>query len=292
VAKKHKKRNRDGKKTKRVKWSAATADRHILYEESVQCVEADLDFFRRVFRRKRGYPCRSLREDFCGTAALACEWIRRDPANTAIGVDLDRPTLDWGIEHHVARLGDAAKRLTLLQEDVLTVETTPVQAAAALNFSYQVFKDRETLRRYFRAVHHGLASDGIFFLDAFGGTEAMEAMDEDRRIVPETRPDGTRYAPFTYVWDQAEFNPIDHHMLCHIHFKFADGTEIKRAFTYDWRLWTLPELQELMREAGFSEVEVYMEGWDDEEDEADGIFRRRTKIENMVGWVAYVVGLK
>jgi hypothetical protein len=34
-----------------------------------------------------------------------------------------------------------------------------------------------------------------------------------------------------------------------------------------------------------------VEGWDDEADEADGIFRRKTYFENQAGWVAYVVGL-
>jgi hypothetical protein len=67
---------------------------------------------------------------------------------------------------------------------------------------------------------------------------------------------------------------------------------MERAFTYDWRLWTLPELQEILLEAGFQDAEVYMEGWDDEADEADGIFRRRTRFDNMAGWVGYVVGYR
>ena len=83
---------------------------------------------------------------------------------------------------------------------------------------------------------------------------------------------------------------VNHHILCHIHFKFPDKSKMKRAFTYDWRLWTLPELQELMLEAGFARADVYLEGWDDEEDEADGIFRRRKHFDNMAGWVGYVVG--
>jgi len=65
---------------------------------------------------------------------------------------------------------------------------------------------------------------------------------------------------------------------------------MKKAFTYDWRLWTLPELQELMQEAGFHDVSVYLEGWDDDADEADGIFRKRKQAENIPGWVGYVVG--
>ncbi len=279
------------KRRTRARLTAATADKHILYEASVQCVEADLDFFHRVFKKKRKRPYRLLREDFCGTAALACEFLRRNRENRAWGVDLHRPTLDWGIEHHVSRLGPEAERLTLLCENVLDVREPKVELVAALNFSYQVFKTREALGRYFRSVRESLTGDGLFVVDAFGGTSAMDAEEEDRPIVGGEAPDGTRLPRFTYVWDQAEFNIVNHDILCHIHFKFSDGTKIKRAFTYDWRLWTLPELQEIMLEAGFRSAEVYLEGWDDEEDEADGVFRRRTFFENQEGWVGYVVGI-
>ena len=45
-----------------------------------------------------------------------------------------------------------------------------------------------------------------------------------------------------------------------------------------------------MIEAGFASTEVYMEGWDDKEDEADGIFKRRKNFDNQEGWISYVVG--
>jgi len=77
--------------------------------------------------------------------------------------------------------------------------------------------------------------------------------------------------------------------VCHINFKLRDGTRMKKAFTYDWRLWTLPEMRELLLDAGFLSADVYVEGWDDEEDESDGIFRKRKYFENQEGWVAYVV---
>lgn len=280
------------KKTKKITLTAETADRHILYEESVQCVEADLDFFDRLSKTKRGRPYRLLKEDFCGTAALTSEFVRRHPENHAWGVDLHRPTLDWGIEHHLSRLGDSVGRVTLIKDDVMNIQQPKVELVAALNFSYSVFKTRDALRRYFKNSLDSLQDDGIFVVDAFGGTEAMEAMDEDRKIPASIGFDGKKMPAFTYVWDQARFNAITHELLCHIHFKFADGTMMKRAFTYDWRLWTLPELQEILLEAGFSSAEVYLEGWDEEEDEADGIFRRRTSFENMAGWVGYVVGVR
>ena len=61
-------------------------------------------------------------------------------------------------------------------------------------------------------------------------------------------------------------------MRCHIHFKFPDGSRIKNAFSYDWRLWTLPEVQELLAEAGFDRITVYWQGTDEETGEANGEF--------------------
>ena len=265
-------------------------DRHLLYSAAVQSVEADVDFFERVYRTTHGRRFRRLREDFCGTAVLACEWVRRREENRAWGVDLDRRTLDWGVRRYVPRLGPAAARLELIRGDVLETVTPKVDVVAALNFSYSVFKTRELLLRYFRRVRGSLRPAGLFVLDAYGGTEAICEDVERRRIAACKSFDGTKVAAFTYVWEQARFNPIDHHTVCYIHFKLRDGTELRRAFKYDWRLWSLPELREVMLEAGFAQADVYLEGWDDEEDETDGIFRRRTRFENMSGWVAYVVG--
>lgn len=273
------------KKEKRI-----VSDRHLLYSAAVQSVDSDLDFFQRIHKRKRKRPFRLLREDFCGTAALACEWVRRNRENRAWGVDLDRKTLEWGKKRYVTRLGAKAERLELLRDNVLSVETPPVEVVAALNFSYCVFKARQELRAYLEQVRSSLLPGGMLFLDIFGGTEAVCEAVEKRKIEPSKAFDGTSVPRFTYVWDQASYNPVDHHIVCHIHFKLRDGKKIRRAFTYDWRLWTIPELRELLAEAGFAASEVYVEGWDEETEDTDGIFRRRVRFENQAGWVAYVVG--
>jgi len=256
----------------------------------VQSADADLDFVERIYKRKRGGRCRRLREDFCGTAALACEWVSRRKDNRAIGVDLDRPTLEWGRRFYVSHLGKAAERLTLACKDVRALTRPRVEVIVAQNFSYSVFKTREDLGGYFRKVRSSLVDTGIFFIDTLGGPEAMDVLKEKRRIPASKAFNGARIPAFTYVWDQVRFNPVNHDLLCHIHFRLPDGTRIKRAFTYDWRLWTLPELQELLLEAGFASAEVYVEGWDEEADDTDGIFRRRRYFENQSAWVAYVVG--
>lgn len=279
-------KQRTKKKTRKI-----IRDKHLLYSAAVQSVDVDLDFLQRVYRRRHGEKFHRFREDFCGTAAMACDWVARHDRNEAIGVDLDQATLDWGARHYVATLGDAAKRLTLLCRDVLEVDRPRVDVVAAQNFSYSVFKTRELLGRYFRRVRKSLRPGGLFFVDALGGTEAMVAQVEKRRIPASKAWNGVRLPAFTYVWEQVSFNPVDHDFKCNIHFKLSDGTKINRAFHYDWRLWSLPELQELMLEAGFAATEVYLEGWDDEEDDTDGVFRRRKRFDNHEAWVAYVVGL-
>lgn len=268
-------------------------DIHWLYEASVQNVDTDLDFAKRVFTRHRKRKPTTVREDFCGTAKLACRWTQRDPAHHAWGIDFHQPTLDWGAEHNASELTDEQRsRLHLLCGDVLDTTTPPVDMAFALNFSFCVFKRRETLRHYFKSVCDALTNDGIFVLDIYGGTESVTAKADDTRLIPGfTTPDGVKISDFDYIWEQAAYNPITHETVCHIHFKVPGFGPIHKAFTYDWRLWTLPELQEILLEAGFSKAEVYLHDFD-ENGESDETFRRRTAYENTLGWVAYVVGIK
>lgn len=261
-------------------FTAATADKHDLYQRSVQDATSELEFIDRVFR-SRGRKAESLREDFCGTALVCGQWVASRPERTATGLDLDRDTLDWGLEHNIAKLGDATKRVTLLEQDVCLPiggkrNKKEFDATLALNFSYWVFKTREALRAYFANVLKTLKDDGAFILDAYGGWEAQEPMFEPRKI----------QGGFTYVWDQDGFDPISHDVLNHIHFEFKDGTKLEHAFSYDWRFWSLPEIQELLREAGFEQVEVW---WDDTADEEDADYRPRKHVSNQPGWIAYIV---
>lgn len=259
---------------------AAAADKHALYEKAVQCAAAEIDFIDKTFRAQRGRSAISLREDFCGTANAASEWIRRRRANTAYGVDHDPAVLDWGRRHHVAKLKkQQAARIHLINADVFKAVTPPVDIVIAMNFSYWVLKERKILRRYFKSVRDHLRDDGIFFLDAFGGYEASREMREQ-----------TRYNSFTYIWDQARYNPISGDALMHIHFKFKDGSVLRNAFTYHWRLWTLPELIELLSEAGFHPT-VYWEG-ENADGTGNGVFTPATHGTADAGWVAYIVAEK
>ena len=256
---------------------ARKADKHDLYQKSVQDPDHDLDLVERVFRRETGRKALALREDFCGTAYTSATWVKRGKDRTATGVDLDRSVLAWGKKHNLAPLGDAAARVTLLQKDVRAKVKGPFDVALAFNFSYFIFRTREELVGYFRGVRRSLARDGIFFLDMYGGPEAQEESEETRRV-----------GGFTYIWDQSYVNPIDLTVVNYIHFRFRDGSQKRRAFKYVWRLWSCPELRELLEEAGFAWVDFYFED-EDEEGDSTGTYRRRTVVPADPAWLAYVV---
>jgi SAM-dependent methyltransferase len=253
-------------------------DRHELYEAAVQCPEADVHFLNRVYKEWNKRPPRSLREDFCGTAAFSAAWVKSRKDTVAYGVDLHGPTLAWGKRRHVVPLGEEAARVHLIQEDVLSARTPKVDVVAAFNFSYFIFHTRDELRNYFRRARSALAPRGLLILDIFGGWES-QALTVTRKRRP----------GFTYVWEQASFDPISHRTVFHIHFSFRDGTRIKRAFTYRWRLWSVPEVLEILQEAGYRRSCVYLEGTDHGAGHGNGVFRRTARAQSCPGWLGYIV---
>ncbi len=258
---------------------ADKADRHDLYQQSVQCVEAEIDFVDETFSKLRKRNAIRLREDFCGTANTSCEWVQRRRSNFAIGVDLDNDVLAWGREHNIGSLKPAQRqRIQLHSKDVLKIRTDPVDIVLAMNFSYWLFQKRKTMLKYFRSVYSSLSKDGIFFLDAYGGYDCPREITEK-----------TDHGDFTYIWDQAAFNPINNEMECFIHFKFKDGSKLDKAFSYTWRLWGLPDIREMLAEAGFSKTTVHIQGTDDETGEGNGIFSPAEIADADPGWIAYVV---
>jgi len=271
----------------RKRFTARTADKYELYQLAVQSAEHDVKLAARIFKKLRGREALSMREDFCGTAQLSAEWVKLGAQHTADGYDLDPEPLAWGREHNLAPLGEAAQRVTLHQGDVRDASKRKHDLRLAQNFSWWVFKDRPTLLDYCKRVRKDLATDGMFLMDIYGGLEAPEEMVEKRPID----------AGFTYLWEQALYLPGSADYRCHISFKFKDGTQLKRAFTYEWRLWTLPEVKDVLREAGFRDVQSWFEGTDHSSKElsGSGIYYRDDKGKlgrDCAGWLAYAVALK
>ena len=269
------------KKRKRTK--AQLADPYDLYQRAVQAPEHEVSFFNRVYKRAHGRPPCVLREDFCGTFAVSCQWVASRKDRIALGVDIDLEPLDWGRAHNLSRLKPhQQQRVQLLQDDVRSVTGPKADIVAAQNFSFWVFKTRDELAAYFDSARQNLAGDGVFILDMMGGPESM---DEDREDV-------TEYKEFTYIWYQARFDPITHHCRYLIHFHFRDGSKLHRCFEYNWRFWTLPEVQEVLQEVGFKRVDIYWEGTDQKTGEGNDIYRVRKHAPNELAWISYVVAVK
>lgn len=257
---------------------ADKADIHALYEESVQSPDVELDSIAAIFRRRRGRSPLLLREDFCGSAALSTYWVESNPERRAIGLDIDPAVLAYAYMKHILPLApEAQARIELRRQNVLEPTLDNADVACAYNFSYFIFKKRSEMLAYFRAVHRGLAKDGMFFLDIFGGILAQQPSLEPRDL-----------DTYEYIWEQESFDPLTNDLLSHIHFRFRDGSMVKRAFTYDWRLWTIAELRELLDEAGFTRADAY---WEDRDRKGrrTGRFRRRIKVESEPSWNAYVI---
>jgi hypothetical protein len=268
---------KDARSKKRL--TAKTADRHVLYQLSVQAPENEVAFLDRVFKKISGRRPLSLREDFCGTALLCKTWAESSPERTATGVDIDPKVLAWAKRHNLAPDDEASARVRLLRQNVLKPVLRRYDIVCGFNFSYWVFKSRELMRAYFQRARGALARDGLFFLDLYGGWDGQRPQRERRRI----------RGGFTYIWDQYSFDPISHDVLNYIHFEFPDGTKIERAFEYDWRFWSMPEIKELLLEAGFSDVRVY---WDTSSDLSRDVYRERSRADNQQGWLAYVVAAR
>lgn len=256
-------------------------DKYKYYLDSVQSPDTDVEFIRGVYKELRKRDPNSLREDFCGTFMISCEWVKLNPKFVAYGVDLDSEPINYGLANYLTLLNPSQQdRVKIKQANVLDPDLQKVDVIAAMNFSHYIFKTREGLKAYFKNCFATLKGDGILLVDCFGGSRCYEANEEV-----------TDHKKFKYYWDQASFDPVSNEAQFYIHFKPKGGKKIKKVFSYDWRMWSIPELREIMHEAGFKKTHVYWEGTT-RSGGGDGNFTLADKGEECEAWIAYVVGEK
>ena len=75
-------------------------------------------------------------------------------------------------------------------------------------------------------------------------------------------------------------------------FRTGHLKNLKKAFKYNWRLWSLPEITECIKSAGFKTVDIYMQGWDDEKNEESDKFYKTKDCDADPGWIAYIIATK
>ena len=217
-------------------------DRFELYELAVTDAARLVPFLRSV----HGGDPRTLREDFCGSGALARHWPGAVPAGIAIAVDADARPLKKLTGHPRLKTVHADVREAADRADII----------AATNFPLGYWHSRAELLAYLRHARGCLKPSGIFIADIYGGVTAFTPGSQTQRL---RGPSAQR---IDYAWEQVAADPLSGRVHNAIHFRVTPkgasrAKNFRNAFTYDWRLWSIPELRDAMLDAGFKSVEVY-----------------------------------
>ncbi|MEM7194123.1 MAG: class I SAM-dependent methyltransferase [Pseudomonadota bacterium] len=256
---------------------AELVDRYAIYQQAVQSPDLDVELIKDLYFQCRQRSAHHLREDFCGTAAILAEWIRHGHEFSGEGFDNDPEPLEWGKRNNFDPLGMDKNRATLHLADVREPSLRHPDVRCAFNFSYWVFRTRQEMIEYFRCCYQDLAPDGVLLLDSHGGFESL--------IEEESEAD---MGDFISVWHQTNICPVDNTADLAIHYRFPDGSEIHNAYQYRWRIWSLPEILEILIEAGFSSSRVF---WYEEDDEGSRYIETDTG-RNDPAWIACIAALK
>ncbi|XP_010521665.1 PREDICTED: uncharacterized protein LOC104800539 isoform X2 [Tarenaya hassleriana] len=271
--------------------SSDLPSKFLLYQQSVQSPKGDISYLQKFFLMYVGgrQPLH-LQEDFCGTALLSVEWLRTDSRRTAIGLDLDLEALEWCMENNISKVGaDGYSRISLFHGNVLSPHESKLvkfnseelqnmrlndgdsedspdpgvksleedgldalpkrDIVCAFNYSCCCLHKRSELISYFKNARNALSKrGGIFVMDLYGGTSAEGQLKLQRR-----------FPSFTYVWEQAEFDIIGRKTRISLHYHLLkQNKKLRHAFSYSWRLWSLPEIKDCLEEAGFGSVHFWL----------------------------------
>lgn len=233
-----------------------------------------------------------LREDFCGTAALCRRWVedgrRAGESRRAVGVDMDEVVLERARRDNGA--AGMQEAITLVRGDAIE---TPVGRSDGCdvvfvgNFSIGYIHERAALAGYLRASRARLGAGnagfggGMFVCDTYTGASAFTP-GSVTRVHP-----GRGREVVRYTWEQREADALTAMVTNAIHFQVeVDGEVVARypqAFVYRWRVWSIPELREAMREAGFAGSEVYQDVGPHAQPMAHGTELRESGIVCVVG---------
>lgn len=266
------------KKATKVSSKLSREEKYKLYEASVQNPAADIHFINKEYKKMMKRAPLTLREDFCGTGIMACEWVKQSFQHKAFGIDLDMEPITFGVDHHYLPMTEEQQsRMKYIRGNVLENYEMQTDVIVAFNFSYFLFKKRNDLLAYFKQVRKHMGKETVFFLDLFGGTDTRKELIESNK-----------HKSHTYFWECESYNPLTAECMYYIHFlKHDTKVKYEKVFKYDWRMWDAREVQDILLDAGFSEIQIYWEG-EDENGEGDGNFKATTKADNCESWVTYI----
>ncbi len=217
-----------------------------LYERTVQDPQRTVALLRRLHR---GRP-RVLGEDFAGSAALSRAWGEHVAGGRAFAVDLDAEALAFAPDPRVSTHA-------LDVRDRAIGRLGPCDIVHAGNFSLGELRARRDLEAWARSTHERLAPRGIAVLDTYGGESAWRLGVLERRRI---ELDGEE---LRWSWEQRSADPLTGEVVDSLSFRVLRAGEVivdlPDAFVYRWRLWSVPELVDVLRAAGFARCEVHVD---------------------------------
>jgi len=227
----------------------ATPTAQDLYELCVQSPAHVVALLRAI----HGGGAATLGEDFAGSGAVSRAWAGLGEGYEACAVDRDAAALARceGVARVRARVGDVLDERS--EADVLWVG----------NFSIGYHHDRAALLGYLRHARQRLRPGGVFVCDTYGGDSAFLTGEVHRyhALPPELAPDGGGGWRVRYTWEQRRADPLTGMVTDVLHFRVERAgvieLELPDAYTYRWRLWSVPELRDAMAEADFATTAVY-----------------------------------
>lgn len=272
-------------------------NRYDLYELTVQAPAMEAAFLRAV----HGQEPETFGEDFCGPASVARAWCAMGERYDAVAVDKDSEPLEHAAkraaEYDATHHATISSRLKLVEKDVMAAREK-CDVIAALNFAVCELHQRRWLMTYLRTAAYRLRAGGVFVADLYAGPDAFRPGITERHVRTEA---GT----LVYRWEQRRADPLTARVENAIHFVLpASGGKTSEksrtyedAFTYDWRLWSVAELRDALREAGFNATEVYT-SYGDAMDSDGNLYVRPFATDEQLGepeeldenHVVYVVG--
>lgn len=171
------------------------------------------------------------------------------------------------------------------------IQLPPRDTVCAFNYSCCCLHSRKELILYFKHALNALSrKGGIFAMDLYGGTSSEGVLRLQRR-----------FPNFTYVWEQDEFDIIQRKTRISLHYNLhKQKRKIRQAFSYSWRLWSLPEVKDCLEEAGFRSVHFWIRNMPDSEEikSMDGFsvgrdvkYEEATSFQQQDSWNAYIVAV-
>jgi hypothetical protein len=161
----------------------------------------------------------------------------------------------------------------------------------AFNYSCCCLHSRVELVSYFKHSRNALSrKGGIFVMDLYGGTSSECELRLQRK-----------FPNFTYVWEQAGFDIVQRKTRISLHFHLQkQQKKLRHAFSYSWRLWSLPEIKDCLEEAGFRSVHFWVRQMPNAEEirsikgfgsGRDVKYEEVSSFEQQDSWNAYIVGV-